>query len=56
MRRALAYAQWDRSVLTGMGQRVTFTLLGRGDLYDTVDPAKATLARYAGIAGFRGRV
>jgi len=55
VRRALTYARWDRSVLTGMGQRVTLTLLGRGDLYDTVDPAKATLPRYAGIAGFRGR-
>ena len=55
IRRALAYARWDRSLLTGMGQRITLTLLGRGDLYDTVDPAKATLRRYAGIAGFRGR-
>jgi len=55
IRRALAYAQWDRSIITPLGQRVTFTALARGDVYDTVDAALATLRRYAGVDGFRGR-
>ncbi|MGI4878271.1 MAG: LPS-assembly protein LptD [Janthinobacterium lividum] len=55
IQRALASAQWDRSFLTALGQRITATALVRGDLYNTVDPDKATLPIYAGDKGFEGR-
>ena len=56
VRRGLAFGRWDRSFLTGLGQRVTATALLRGDLYNTSDPDKATLPIYAGTADFKGRV
>ena len=54
-RRGVAYAEWDRSVFTPLGQRVTFSLLGRGDVFDVSDAALATLRRYAGRDGVRAR-
>ncbi len=56
VRRGLAFARWDRSFLTGFGQRITATTLLRGDLYNTSAPDKATLPIYAGSADFKGRV
>lgn len=56
MARALASAQWDRSLLTGWGQRITLTGLVRGDLYSVDDAALADNPFYAGRDGFRGRV
>lgn len=53
--RALAFARWDRSLLTPLGQRVTFTGMMRGDVYNVANAAQATLPRYAGIDGLRGR-
>lgn len=53
--RAIVSAQWSRSVLTGLGQRITGTLLARGDLYNTTDPAGATLRSYAGLPGLQER-
>lgn len=55
VQRALASATWNRSFLTGFGQRVTATGLIRGDLYNTSDPAGATLPAYAGKKGFAAR-
>jgi LPS-assembly protein len=55
MARALASAQWNRSLLTPLGQRVTFTGLLRGDLYSTSDSALADDPLYAGDDGFRAR-
>lgn len=55
MFRALAWARWDRSLYTQMGQRVTFTGLARGDLYDVRNAALATFPDYAGRDGWRGR-
>ncbi|WP_426164641.1 LPS-assembly protein LptD [Sandarakinorhabdus sp. DWP1-3-1] len=56
VQRALAYGRWDRSLLTGFGQRVTATAMLRGDLYNVSDADKATLPEYAGRNGIRGRV
>jgi LPS-assembly protein len=55
MARALASAQWDRSFLTPVGQRITFTGLLRGDLYTSSDGDLADDPFYAGRDGFRGR-
>ncbi len=54
-RRALASVRYDLTRLTTLGQRVTFTALGRGDLYNVDNSAAATLASYAGRNGFQGR-
>ena len=53
--RALAYGRWDRSLLTPVGQRVTFTGMLRGDVYHVADADKATLPVYSGINGLRAR-
>ena len=55
MFRALGWARWDRSLFTTMGQRVTFTGLARGDLYDVRGSELATFPEYAGRDGWRGR-
>lgn len=55
MFRALGWARWDRSVITPLGQRVTFSGLARGDLYDVRNSALATFPDYAGRNGWRGR-
>lgn len=55
VQRALAFARWDRSFLTGFGQRVTATTMLRGDLYNTSNAANATLPEYAGLSGVHGR-
>ena len=55
MFRALAWARWDRSLYTTLGQRITLTGLARGDLYDVRDSALATVPDYAGRDGWRGR-
>lgn len=55
MFRALAWGRWDRSLITDLGQRVTFTGLVRGDVYDVRNSALATFPEYAGRDGWRGR-
>ncbi len=55
VQRATLQGQWSRSWLTAMGQRVTGTLLLRGDLYNTSNPQEATLPTYAGLPGFQTR-
>ncbi len=56
LQRGLAYARWDRSALAPLGQRITATALVRGDVYNIIDPQKATIPVYAGESGVRGRV
>ncbi|PZU50788.1 MAG: LPS-assembly protein LptD [Sphingomonas sp.] len=56
MVRALASAQWDRSFLTPLGQRVTFTGLVRGDVYNANDTALADDPFYAGRDGWKARL
>ena len=55
MARALAFARWDRSLVTSMGQRITFTGLLRGDVYNSSDSALADDPSYAGTDGWNGR-
>lgn len=55
MARALASAQWDRSILTPVGQRITFTGLVRGDVYHSSDGAMADDPFYAGKDGWQAR-
>jgi LPS-assembly protein len=55
MFRALSWGRWDRSLFTPMGQRISFTGLVRGDLYDVRNSALATFPDYAGRDGWRGR-
>ena len=55
IQRATLSGQWSRSVLTPFGQRISGTLLARGDLYNTSNPRGATLPLYAGQAGFQQR-
>ncbi|MCG2842370.1 LPS assembly protein LptD [Sandaracinobacter sp. RS1-74] len=55
MARALAFAQWDRSFLTPMGQRITFTGLLRGDVYTASDSLLADEPVYAGSDGWAAR-
>ena len=54
--RALGSARWDRSFLTGFGQRITATALVRGDLYDSANTDEATRPEYAGSGRVEGRV
>ncbi len=54
--RALASARWDRTLLTDLGQRVTFTALLRGDLYSARSTDEADDPFYAGRPGLRGRI
>jgi LPS-assembly protein len=53
--RALAFARWDRSLISPFGQRVTFTGMMRGDVYHVANADKATLPAYAGIDGLQAR-
>lgn len=55
MARALASATWERSLLTGFGQRITFTGLVRGDLYKNDNAVLADAPLYAGVDGWHAR-
>ncbi len=56
VQRALVFGRWDRSFITSLGQRITGTTMLRSDLYNVIDPQKATLPEYAGRSGMHGRV
>ena len=53
--RAFASARWDLRTLTGLGQEVNFTVLGRGDIYHSDENANTVTAIYRGNSGFQGR-
>ncbi len=53
--RAFASARWDRRFLTPMGQEVTLTAYGRGDIYHTDDAADTTVDIYRGTDGWHAR-
>ena len=55
MFRAVSWGRWDRNFYTQMGQRIGFTGLVRGDLYDVRNSELATFPEYAGRDGWRGR-
>lgn len=53
--RAFTSARWDLRTITPLGQDVSFTILGRGDVYHS-DENGATLTQvYRGNPGWRGR-
>lgn len=54
--RGIASGRWDRSFLTGFGQRITATALLRGDVYDSANVTQATLPEYAGSGKLDGRI
>jgi LPS-assembly protein len=56
IQRGLAFGRWDRSVVNSVGLRVTGTAMLRTDLYNVIDPQRATLPEYAGERGIQGRV
>ncbi|MCA1652783.1 MAG: LPS-assembly protein LptD [Sphingomicrobium sp.] len=53
--RAFVQARWDLRKLTAMGQQLTFTALGRGDVYHTDDSASTLTALYRGVDGWHAR-
>ncbi|MBL0924589.1 MAG: LPS-assembly protein LptD [Sphingomonadaceae bacterium] len=53
--RAFASAKWDLRKLTGLGQEVTFTLMGRGDVYHSDENASTATIIYRGDRGWQGR-
>jgi LPS-assembly protein len=54
--RGFASVQWEARRLTPLGQELTFTLLGRGDLYHTDDSLLTPVPAYRGRDGWQGRV
>ncbi len=55
IQRGLAFGRWDRGFITSFGARVTGTAMLRGDVYNVIDPQKATLPEYAGKSGIHAR-
>lgn len=53
--RAFAQLQWDRRLITKLGQEVKFTLLGRGDLYNSDENELTPVLINRGESGFQGR-
>ena len=53
--RAFVQARWDLRKLTKMGQELTFTALGRGDVYHTSDSQATATALYRGLDGWHAR-
>ena len=53
--RAFLGLRWDLRKHTPMGQEVTFTLYGRGDVYHTDETAKTLTAIYRGTEGWSTR-
>lgn len=53
--RAFASAQWERRMLTPLGQELIFTAYGRGDVYHTADTLLTQTVAYRGSEGWSGR-
>jgi LPS-assembly protein len=53
--RAFLSARWDRRFLTPLGQELTLTAYGRGDVYHTDDAAETTVDIYRGTDGWHTR-
>ncbi len=53
--RAFASARWDWRTITGLGQDVSFTLLGRGDVYHSDENDSTLTAVYRGDSGWQTR-
>ena len=53
--RAFLSARWDRRFLTPLGQELTLTAYGRGDVYHTDDAEETTVDIYRGTDGWHTR-
>jgi LPS-assembly protein len=53
--RAFASAQWNRRLLTPLGQELTFTAFARGDVYHTDDILSTPTVSYRGQEGWNAR-
>ena len=53
--RAFASVKWDLRTINGLGQEVTFTMLARGDVYNSQDNASTLTAIYRGETGWQSR-
>jgi LPS-assembly protein len=53
--RAFVSAQWEKWLLTGMGQMVTFTAYGRGDVYHSDQNDLTQTVIYQGQPGWQAR-
>ena len=53
--RAFASAQWERRMLTPLGQELTFTAFARGDVYHTDETLSTQTVAYRGEEGWNGR-
>ena len=53
--RAFLSARWDRRFLTPLGQELTLTAYGRGDVYHTDDADETTVDIYRGTDGWHTR-
>ncbi|WP_407696557.1 LPS-assembly protein LptD [Sphingomonas abietis] len=53
--RAFASAQWEKWLLTGMGQQITFTAYGRGDVYHSDRNDLTQTVVYQGQPGWQTR-
>lgn len=53
--RAFGSLQWDWRTITGMGQEIRFTALGRGDVYHTDSSLLTPVADYRGTDGWQAR-
>ncbi len=53
--RAFVSAQWEKWLLTPLGQQVTFTAFGRGDVYHSNDNLETSTVLYQGMPGWEGR-
>lgn len=53
--RAFVSAQWEKWLLTPLGQQVTFTAYGRGDVYHSDDNLATSTVIYQGEPGWKGR-
>ncbi|RST32184.1 LPS-assembly protein LptD [Sphingomonas ginkgonis] len=53
--RAFVSAEWNKRMLTPLGQELLLTAFGRGDIYHTSDSASTATAIYRGEDGWHGR-
>ncbi len=53
--RAFAAARWERRMITGLGQELTFTAYGRGDIYHANDTLLTPTPIYRGKEGWNVR-
>jgi len=54
--RAFASAEWNRRMITPLGQELTLTAFARGDLYHANDTLLTDNALYRGTEGWNGRM